>query len=178
MTNFNTGDQVVYKGKEYKIVAFPGAGMVALYADNEPNWSAIQVHIKDIEVVANKKFQIGDIVRSNGTFLGEVTGFEEEANRVVCASIHLDHHHSGDRRRYAYKASELEICPEVWKINRIYRIRFAIAEGEHTVRVLPGISDKTVHLYSTKTGELITVVDRKLGRRELREQGILSIREV
>ena len=67
----------------------------------------IDCMIVDIEPVASTVYKIGDKVTSTlgGGFVGTVTGFEHDTNRVICKS---DKDSSNNRTRYAYGVTEIK----------------------------------------------------------------------
>lgn len=115
-----------------------------------PN-TLVQGYIYDIEPIASKVYKIGDKVMSllGGGFIGEVTGFEHQTNRVYCKSLKS----SSDRTRYAYALDEITAyTPIEFKLGQKFRIndkQQIIIMGSHSGK------ETMCNIYNAQTFKLM-----------------------
>lgn len=181
---FEMGQEVMYKGKLHVIMAqsFNCWGIVP---KADCNFVAVtMVPASSLQPIASDIFAVGDHVRranGNGFFMGKVTGFEHESNRVVCVSDKIGNYTGADadRTRYAYLPSELELVPQVpvFKVNHIYSVKFANEFKTRKVRVLPHADmDSVFVLYGAESGKVLTTVAKDTYADDLIHFGITQVK--
>lgn len=154
-------DDVCFFNRKQWLIAGAFKDHWLLYDVNQPGMihAAMQVHKGAVEPIANTIFKVGDTVRTEHSFRGKVTGFEEAENRVICIS-HRDNKskHEGGRVRYSYRVDDLEKEPErfTFSTNRYYMIDCSFMRDVQKVIAL-GHPEKnsTVVLYLADNGDCL-----------------------
>lgn len=122
-------------------------------------------------------FKIGDEVQSKlgGGFVGFVTGFEPDSNRVVCWSSKGDGGPK-DRVRYAYKVDEIELTPNIFefRLNRKYRDQNGVVY--RTIEV-PKNVNKFI-LINDASGTVVDYVDIETPKCQLCVKGIIKLEDL
>lgn len=127
------GDNCFWNGCAWRVVGAEAKNWVLMPMDLSGftgQATAKVVAKTEVEELCTDRFRIGDRVSSKYFFIGTVTGFEPEENRIVCRSDKIDSYSdilgpgSGRRARWAYKPNELlDVNDErVFKENHKYRI--------------------------------------------------------
>lgn len=144
------GSKGFYKGMVYNIIASYDNCWALSKDCYETGTLVPKAHVQP---VVTDRFNVGDKVKSKYSFVGVVTGFEHEQNRAVCVSEKIHEYSdrgeigSGDRSRYAYLPTEIELVPEepIFQLNKVY----TISHGGRPLRVRA--------LESTSSGERFTL---------------------
>lgn len=172
------GDLAFYGGKRVKVIAECHKHSWAVIDDGAVGcFTSKVVYKSDVQPLAKEIFAVGDKVRSQNSFRGEVVGFEERSNRVVCISE--KNIGTNDRQRYAYKVDELEFAaPPLFKANGAYDVMFMNDSLKVVcVRALkhPAEKEKLV-LYSAYEGEPLAIVPVSLTEENMGMHRISKVR--
>lgn len=174
----NVGSRVWYAGKVLKVV---GRGIGKNDRPFLTLWdgcsdATIAVSPEDVETPVDTLFKLGEQVASFNKFRGVVTGFEEDTNRVICRS---DYNDCYDRRRYAYKASELQPAPKVFELGNCY-VLHAVAPGVEAVRVIAKnfSQEGLLRLADVYTDRTVVIVPEDIVQRDLQFFGIRAVEEL
>lgn len=174
----NVGSRVWYDGKILEVV---GRGLGKYDRPFLTLWdgcsdSTTAVSPEDVEVPVKEIFGLGEQVASFNTFRGVVTGFEEDTNRVICRS---NYNHVDDRRRYAYKASELQPAPKLFELGNCYMLH-AVAPGVKAVRVIAKNfpQEGLLRLADVHTDHTVVIVPEDVVQKDLQFFGIRAVEEL
>lgn len=180
------GKLCFYDRKVHKIVASTTSNFFISVLDEMDVAYAVCRH--KVEPLITEVFSIGDRVKSQYTFQGKVTGFEEKENRVVCISDKIDSYadragrDTATRVRYAYKPHELEKIEAVaactntkafpLEVGDVYLYRAPNTLGTREVKIQKGSGcNGRVALRCMDQNRILGEVPRFYDSREAERQG-------